>query len=463
MKDSIHQVPVATTTRSKLGLFVVGRKRPGFDQDWNQTMRAQASEALAALGYECVGGDAPVADDAAAARVIAQIRKAGCEALVVLQPSLGHGQLSLTVMQQWGKPVVLWATPERQESPKASSCSLVAQHLWASIFRQANHPFEIICGAPRDEGTRTQLERAVALSRTKVRLEKAKLGTLGGTAPGFLGMTPDLYAMKRQLGVQLAPQSLPQFIDRVRGFDETLVAKDVERVRSMKLPMRDVTADDLNLQSRYYLALRQTIEEEFLDALALQDWPELSNDVGQWPYLAMSRICDEGFPISMEGDADGAVLCLMARHLNMGLAFITDWLEHDEETITFWHAGTVPMSMCPPAGSEGGPTLARHFNVEKPMVVDGTLRVDQPITVARLWRCDDRYHMTAFEGRTVPLKRKLTGNVAVAQIDGGDVPGWFDTLCHAGFPHHPVVFYGRHGELLRRMARMLQANWIHKP
>ena len=456
MKDSVQ----TETKRAALGLFVVGRKRKGFDQEWNQVMRARATEALGALGYDCIGGDAPAADDAAAAKVIGQIQRAGAEALVVLQPSLGAGQLSLAVMQQWGKPVVLWATPERQESPSASSCSLVAQHLWASIFRQARHPFEFVCGDPAEQSVRRDVGRAISLCRTRVRLEKSKLGSIGGTAPGFLAMTPDLFAMKKQLGVQLAQLSLAQFMDRVRKFDDAAVARDVEKVRGLKLPMRDVTADDLDVQSRYYLAIRQIVEEEALDAVSVQDWPELSNDVGHWPYLAMARLCDEGLPIAMEGDADSAILCLMARHLNMGLGYITDWLEHDERTITFWHAGTMPMSMCPPVGSEGGPVLARHFNVAHPMVVDGTLRPDQPITIARLWRCDDRYHMTAFEGRTIPLHRKISGNVAVGEIEGGDVPGLFDTLCHAGFPHHPVVFYGKHRELLRRMARMMSVNWL---
>jgi L-fucose isomerase-like protein len=177
----------------------------------------------------------------------------------------------------------------------------------------------------------------------------------------------------------------------------------------------------------------------------------------------MSRLADEGFPIGMEGDADGAILCLLAQHLGMGLGFITDWLEHDDRSITFWHAGTAPASMCEPLGSAGQPTLAKHFNIERPTVVDGTLRSNEPVTIARLWRCDDGYHMTAFEGKTIPMRRKLTGNGATVEVDGGDVRTWFDTLCHAGFPHHPVVFFGRHRELLRRMARMLNVDWLDKP
>src|SRR5262245_9069914 len=110
MKDSGRLV---SSGRTALGVLVLGRKRPGFDQEWNQTICHRAGQALTALGFDCVGADAPVVDDVTIRATISRIRQAGCDALVVLQPSLGHGQLSLAVMQQWELPVVLWATPER--------------------------------------------------------------------------------------------------------------------------------------------------------------------------------------------------------------------------------------------------------------------------------------------------------------------------------------------------------------
>jgi hypothetical protein len=142
--------------------------------------------------------------------------------------------------------------------------------------------------------------------------------------------------------------------------------------------------------------------------------------------------------------------------MGAGHGFITDWLEHDDRTIHLWHPGTAPLSMIEDA------SLGPHFNIEKPMVVDGPLRVDQPVTIARLWRCDDRYAATAFEGCTIPLRRKLTGNQCLVEVDGAGVSAWFDTLCHRGMPHHPIVFVGHHRELLRRMARMLGIDWLAK-
>src|SRR5688572_7181724 len=270
VRDKSVQPAASATPAAPLGVLVIGRKRPGFDQEWNEVVRGRAGEAIAALGYDAVGAESPVVDDETIGRALDRIRQRGCRALVVLQPSLGHGQLAMTVMQRWGGPVVLWATPERPaggepgrtEGEKVSSCSLVAQHLWAATLRQANHPFEIVYGDPDDEALRRSLRQAVALAHTVISLRQAKVGLIGTNAPGFLAMRVDLFAMRRQLGLQLHDLSLPMFIDRVRSMQEEAVRDDVERVRALGLPLRNVTSDDLAVQSRYYLALLEIVREE---------------------------------------------------------------------------------------------------------------------------------------------------------------------------------------------------------
>jgi L-fucose isomerase-like protein len=440
----------------RLGLLVIGRKRPGFDQEWNAIMRRRTSAALEQLGYACIGADFAVIDDETIVTAIEQIRAAGAEALVVLQPSLGNGQLSMTVAQQWKDPVVLWATPERPDGDKCSSCSLVAQHLWASVFRQSKHPFEMVYGDPDDPAFRQSLAQAINVCRATAKLRTAKIGLIGSHAPGFIAMQADTFALRRQVGVQLHSLSLPQFIDRANAIDEADVRRDLETVRAMRLPMDGVAGDDLATNSRYYLAMKQLVAEERLDGLAIQCWPELPN-LAQWPYLALSRMADDGIAVAMEGDTDGAITCLAAHLMGAGDGFITDWLEHDDETINFWHPGTAPMGML------AQPSLGRHFNITKPLVVDGELRVDEPVTIARLWRVDGQYHLTAFEGQTIPVKHKITGNLALVRVEGGRVRRWFDDLCHAGMPHHPVLFYGRHSDTFRRLARALDVGFIEKP
>jgi L-fucose isomerase-like protein len=462
------QKSLTNALKKPLGVLILGRKRPGFDQEWNQIICGRALAALKDLGYETVGAETPVIDDATIVAALDRIRAAGCQALLMLHPSMGNGQVALTVAQQWPDPVVLWATPERPGDGKVSSCSLVGQHLWGSTLRQAGHAFELVYGDPDDKTLRAELVQAIDIARTVAVLRNAKVGVIGTHAPGFIDLAADPFLLQQAMGMQLHPLSLPQFIERVHAIPEEAARKDVERVLDLKLPMRDVTVEDLPTNSRCYLAMKELMAEESLNAIAIQCWPELPNMIGQWPYLAITRLSSEGCAVSIEGDVDAAIVSLMNCELGDGPGFLTDWLEHDRNTIFFWHPGMAPLNMCNPIGSEGGPTLARHFNIVKPMVVDAQIRTHEDVTITRLWRCDSRYHMTAFEARTAPPRRKVTGNMVLVELSeaevahGGDVPARFDRLVHAGMPHHVTLSFGHQADTFRRLARALGIEWISR-
>lgn len=450
---------VASSAARPLGVLILGRKRPGFDQEWNRIICDRSLAALRAMGYTCVGAEAPVVDDTTIRTALGRIQHAGCDALVMLQPSMGHGQMALTVSQTWRDPVVLWATPERPADGKVSSCSLVGQHLWASSLRQAGHAFELVYGDPDDAELRKDLTRAIDLARTAARLRQAKVGVIGTHAPGFIDLAAEPFLLRRTLGIQLSPMSLPQFIERVRAVPDEAAERDVRRILDLGLPMVDVAADALSVNARCYVAMTEWMEEEGLDALSIQCWPELPNMLGQWPYLAVSRLSTEGRAISIEGDVDGCIGSLINSYLGLGPGFLTDWLEHDNDSIFFWHPGMAPMDMCEGPGCEGAPALAAHFNIVKPLVVNGSIRAGEAVTISRLWRCDNRYHLTAFEGRTVPPKRKVTGNSVLVEVSEAGVPERFDRLIHAGMPHHVLLSFGSHAGRFRRMARMLDLTW----
>ena len=444
----------------RLGVLILGRKRLGFDQEWNQLVCRKSIASLTELGFDCVGAEAPVVDDATTHAALDRVEQARCEALLLLQPSIAHGQLALTVMQRWRGPVVLWATPERPGDGKVSSCSLVGQHLWASALSQAGHPFEFVYGDADSPALRTELVRAIELASTYKHISRAKVGVIGTYVPGFIDLAAEPFLLRKQLGAQLHALSLPQYMERVHLLPEEVVEKDVQRVLDLHLRKTNVTEEMLAVNSRCYLAMREVMEEEGLDALALQCWPELPNMIGQWPYLAVSRLTSEGHAVSIEGDVDGCIHMLMNSCLKLGPSFLTDWLEHDQKEIFFWHPGMAPMIMCEAVGAEGGPELDQHFNLAKPYVVNGQIRIGEPVTVMRLWRCGSGYRLTAFEGTTRTPRRRLSGNTALVEVEGEDVPSRFDRLLHAGMPHHVLLSYGHHAETYRRLARLFGIEWI---
>lgn len=443
--------------RLRVGLLVIGRKRGGFDPQWGRQMEAAAHSAATELGLDPLQPQARVVDDASLRQALDEVRHAGCQVLVVMQPAIGDGRLAAILAGLWSDSVVFWATPERPDGVKVSSCSLVGTHVFASMFRQLGRPFELVYGHPDDATVRRQLTAAVRLAAAGGKLRRAKVGLVGSHAPGFVNMHVDPMQLSRQLGVVLHHFGLDEFVDLVEGQEAPAVEEDVARVEAMRLPMEDnLTRDDLATASRYYLAMRALLDDENLDAMALRCWPELPNRLGAWPYLAMARLGEDGRVVALEGDVDGAVSCLMGRLLGLGVGYISDWLAHDEHTITLWHPGHAPLSMCTPATAR----LGRHFNNNLPLVVNATLAPDKPITLCRLWRTDDAYRMTAFHARTEPPPRELLGAHTLAVVDDLNVPDLFESLCHEGMPHHVIVFPGHHVDTLRRFARQIRVSWL---
>jgi L-fucose isomerase-like protein len=449
------------SVNKNIGVIIFGRKRPGFDQEWNAVIRTRALEFLKELGFTSVGAVSPVMDDEGIHAALDQIEAAKCEALIVIQPSITDGQFAFTIGQRWSDPLILWATPERPTDGKVSSCSLVGQHLWASILRQANHPFEFVYGGPGE--VKDDLRRAISLATTVARVRRSKIGVVGTHVPGFIDLAADPFLIRKTFGMQLQSLSLPQFIERVGKVPDEAVRQDLEKVHKLGLSQtgkKTVPSDDLlSVDSRFYVSMTDLMRESGLDALALQCWPELPNVLGQWPYFAVSRLSSEGRAVSIEGDVDGALLSYFGAVLGIGPGFLTDWLEHDESTIFFWHPGMAPLDMCNAVGGECEPTLGEHFNGARPSVVDGPLQTAGAVTVSRLWRCDDRYHMTAFEGHAIQPRRNVSGNSLLMEVDGKMVAERFERLIHAGMPHHVTLHFGRHAGTLRRLARLMSVNW----
>ncbi|SPE61048.1 L-fucose isomerase and related proteins-like protein (fragment) [Verrucomicrobia bacterium] len=93
-------------------------------------------------------------------------------------------------------------------------------------------------------------------------------------------------------------------------------------------------------------------------------------------------------------------------------------------------------------------------------MVEATLRANLPVTIARLWRCDGKYFLTAREGQTLAPKRHLMATNGLARLDTQDPRSWFEDLCHQGMPHHVAVSEGHHEALLRQLARALGIHFL---
>ena len=235
-----------------VGFLAIGRKRPGFDPEWGQKMAAAAWEACEDAPLQAVRPAEPVVDDTTLRQAIAQFRQAGCQTLLVLQPTMGDGRLAPILAQLWNDPVVLWATPERLDTDRVSACSLVGTHVFASMLRQMQRPFEMVYGSGDDEATRRQMVTAARLTATAAQLRRAKVGLVGYHAPGFINVHADPITISRELGAQLQHIGLAEFQARVESCGAERIESDLQAVLDMQLSQierQEKTITDLLAQS----------------------------------------------------------------------------------------------------------------------------------------------------------------------------------------------------------------------
>jgi L-fucose isomerase-like protein len=445
--------------KCKVGVLFLGRRRPGFDVDWGKATEERVRRMLGESGFSIFEPAEKAIDDASLRRVLSSCEAQKVDVMLVLQTTMSDGRLAPTLAQFWPDPVVLWATPEKPDGDMISSCSLVGAHCWASTLRQLGRTFELVYGDPDDAAAKSRLEEAVRMTATIRRLRTTRLGIIGGQAPGYFAMSADPFSVYQGIGTQVQNFSLIEFTNLVNDVKGDAVVADVKRVKGLGIPHKDTSDADLPMASQLYLAMKSLIATENLDALTVREWPEMPNTFGQWPYLGVARLADEGIAVGIEGDADGAMSAWIAENMGLGRCYLSDWLEHDAETITLWHGGAAPFSLCEPIGAPGGPRIAHHFNIKKPAVVEATIRAGMPITVFRFWRLGGRYFLTAREGETIRPRRQLMATNALARMEN-DPREWFEDLCHAGMPHHVAVVAGHHREFLKRLARAMDMTFL---
>ena len=49
--------------------------------------------------------------------------------------------------------------------------------------------------------------------------------------------------------------------------------------------------------------------------------------------------------MACEGDVDGALSCAIGKFAGCGAIYLSDWLEHDRDTLTLWHGGMAPFQV----------------------------------------------------------------------------------------------------------------------
>src|SRR3954453_16942444 len=117
----------------------------------------------------------------------------------------------------------LWATPEPEQSGDIKLHSFVSMSHFASILkRYLGHehiPFKWFYGHVETDQFRQRFEITIRALTAIKNMERARIGWIGGLAPGFINMMFDEGKLHENLGVSVFSHEMVELVERAKAYD----------------------------------------------------------------------------------------------------------------------------------------------------------------------------------------------------------------------------------------------------
>ncbi len=197
--------------------------------------------------------------------------------------------------------------------------------------------------------------------------------------------------------------------------------------------------------ARCELAFVKIKEELQLDALAVNCWTAVQEELGVSVCAVLGRLTERGIPTACEADLYGAdsLLAMHAASLGVAKPDFIDWtdLHPDKENVWLaWHCGNAPTSAYAPNGE-------RRLTRNERMIqwcptchgaMEGRLK-EGGVTCARLVEYDGKFCLFYGTGEVVDMPPFVRG--AYGWVKVNDLKDWERKMVECGVVHHGTLIH----------------------
>lgn len=420
------------------------------------------------MDFELCYIEEPIPDGKSAEMAREKILDMHPDFLLIQVSTFAAGEILLPLADT-GLPIGLWGVPEITETGAIPNNSFCGINMYASILRQYlgyTPKYKWFYGELEDDLFLERFSITVKALRALKHLRRAKIGLIGGIAPGFYDFCYDPRRTWERLGVKV--DDTLEFSDvqsRALAYTPEEIRPAVEELRSEYVCIRDeMDAEHVETSARVYQAFRDIVQERGFDAIAISCWPKFRKEMGIVVCAVIGRLLEHGILAACEGDVDSIITAMILRDLTGNQPMLMDLSKFDEkdQSVLVWHCGSAPSHYANHAGC----TLAGHYKPGSHVTGADDIKVvgvndmyygERPVTVARL--TNNYKHMMLFSGDFIEKEdhsfdgsRGWIGNLTA---DGSPlaVRNLINAVLSQGYQHHyPIVEGHVENELREVMA-----------
>ncbi len=435
--------------------------------------------------YEC-----PVCiveSEVQAMQALEDVKKAGCNALVVYLGNFGPEISETLLAQKWseqtGNPVMFVAAAEENTAVLANDrgdayCGMLNASYNLKLRGVKSYIPEYPVGTA-DECA-DMIHEFVPVARALVGLKDLKIISFGPRPQNFLACNAPIKQLYN-IGVEIEENSELDLYEAFLKHDGDKRIAEVAADMAAELGAGNKKPEILNKLAQYELTLLDWIEShkgsKKYVAIAGKCWPAFQTMFGFVPCYVNSRLMGKGIPVSCEVDIYGALSEYIGACVSndaVTLLDINNTVPADiynsnikgkfnyKSTDVFmgFHCGnTCSSKICNPT-MKYQKIMARSLPEE---VTNGTLEGDikaGDITFYRLQSTADN-HLYAYvaQGEVLPVATHSFGSIGVFAIN--EMGRFYrHVLIENGFPHHGAVAFGHFGKSLFEVFKYLGAEKI---
>lgn len=305
---------------------------------------------------------------------------------------------------------------------------------------------------PQDESFIADLQNFLAVCRVVRGLHNVRIGAIGAR-PGAFNTVRYSEKILQRNGISVVTCDLSEILGRANQLTEAdqIVKDRLDQILAYAPSGR--TPNHALIQiAKLDLVLHQFMQEQCLDATAIQCWTSLQQNYGCNVCTSMSIMSENMLPSACEVDVTGT-LSMYAMQLASGSpSALVDWNNNyadDDSKCVLFHCGNWAKSFLPDIQISNAPILGTSVGVDNTYgALDGRTPA-MPLTYGRISTDDPRGVMKAYigEGELTNDALNTFGNRAVAQIK--DLQGLMHYVCRNGFEHHVVMNASKTARVLK--------------
>ena len=468
------------TPTMKIG--IVGVSRDCFPAELTIRRRKAVAEAYAkkydaADIYECpvtiIESETDMVD------ALADIKKAGCNALCVYLGNFGPEISETMLAQEFDGPVMFCAAAEEDYKSVTTAgrgdayCGMLNASYNLALRNVKAYIPEYPVGDAED--CADMIKEFVPVAKAVYALKKLKIFTFGPRPFNFLACNAPIKQLYN-LGVEVQENSELDLFESFNKHADDPRIPDVVKDMEEELGAGNNKPEVLPKLAQYELTLLDWIEankgcKEYF-AIAGKCWPAFQTQFGFVPCYVNSRLTGRGIPVSCEVDIYGClsefigtcvsddIVTLLDINNSVPKCMYEDSIKGKfdyKHTDTFmgFHCGNTCSKKLVKASMEYQAIMARALPVE---VTNGTLEGDivpGNITFYRLQStADNVLRAYVAEGEVLPVATQSFGGIGVFAIP--EMGRFYrHVLIEKNYPHHGAVAFGHFGKALYEVFKYL--------